>query len=74
MADDKPIQCDCGYRLHARTEERQVAEVRRHARKAHGISFSPEEALAVLLRRELEGSRWIGHATFDDRAQGKEHR
>jgi predicted small metal-binding protein len=54
MADDKIFRCDCGYRLRARTEQRQVAEVRRHAWEAHGISFSTEEALAVLLRLELE--------------------
>jgi hypothetical protein len=54
MADDKIIRCDCGYRLRAQTEQRQVAEVRRHAWEAHGISFSTQEALAVLLRIELE--------------------
>jgi hypothetical protein len=54
MADDKLFRCDCGYRVRARTERRQVAEVRRHAWQAHGISFSTEEALAVLLRLELE--------------------
>ena len=54
MADHKIIRCDCGYRLRTRSEARQVAEVRRHAREAHGISFSTEEALAVLLRLELE--------------------
>lgn len=54
MAGDKIIRCDCGYRLRTRTEDDQVAEVRRHAREAHGISFSTEEALAVLLRLELE--------------------
>ncbi len=54
MADDKIIRCDCGYRLGAGTEHRQVAQVRRHAWEAHGISFSTEEALAVLLRIELE--------------------
>ena len=54
MADDKISRCDCGYRLRARTEQRQVAEVRRHAWEAHGISFSIEEALGVLLRLELE--------------------
>ena len=54
MADNKIIACDCGYRLQTRTEEHQVTEVRRHAREAHGISFSTEEALAVLLRLELE--------------------
>ena len=54
MADGKTIRCDCGYCLRARTEQRQVAEVRRHAWQAHGMSFSTEEALAVLLRGELE--------------------
>jgi hypothetical protein len=54
MADDKLIRCDCGYRLAARTEQRQASEVRRHAWEAHGISFSAEEALAVLLRLELD--------------------
>jgi hypothetical protein len=54
MADDKIIRCDCGYRLRARAEEPRVAEVRRHAWEAHGISFSTEEALAALLRLELE--------------------
>jgi hypothetical protein len=46
--------CECGYRLKARREEEQVAEVRRHALQVHGIAFSAEEALAVLLRAELE--------------------
>jgi predicted small metal-binding protein len=54
MFADKALRCDCGYRLRARTEQRQVAEVRRHAWEAHGISFSTDEALAVLLRLELE--------------------
>jgi len=47
-------RCDCGYPVAARTERGQVAEVRRHAWEAHGISFSDEEALAVLLRLELD--------------------
>jgi hypothetical protein len=50
----KTPRCDCGYRLKARDEEEQVVEVRRHALQAHGIAFSAEEALAVLLRAELE--------------------
>jgi hypothetical protein len=54
MADHKIARCDCGYALRARSEQRQVAEVRRHAWEAHGISFSTEEALAVLLRLELD--------------------
>jgi hypothetical protein len=55
MSADKALHCDCGYRLRAWTEERRVAEVRRHAWEAHAISFSTEEALVVLLRLELEG-------------------
>lgn len=57
MADDKRICCDCGYRVRGGSEEQQVAEVRRHAWQAHRISFSTEEALAVLLRLELEPGR-----------------
>jgi Protein of unknown function (DUF1059) len=49
-------RCDCGYRLKARAEEEQVAEIRRHALEAHGLAFSNEEALVVLLRSELESS------------------
>jgi hypothetical protein len=74
MADDKIIRCDCGYRLRARAEKNQVAEVRRHAFEAHGISFSVEEALAVLLRRALElDARECGSlATVEDTTDGKE--
>jgi predicted small metal-binding protein len=71
MADDKIIRCDCGYRVRARTEQRQVAEVRRHAWDAHGISFSTEEALAVLLRLELEAAP-ADPAMVEDTTRGKE--
>jgi hypothetical protein len=54
MFTGKSPRCDCGYQLKARAEEEQVAEIRRHALEAHGVSFSAEEALLVLLRWELE--------------------
>ena len=54
MAEDKIVRCDCGYRVRAGTEQRRVAEVRRHAWQAHSIAFSAEEALAVVLRLESE--------------------
>ncbi len=76
MAADKIIRCDCGYRLEARAEGPRIAEVRRHAWEAHGISFSSEEALAVLLRLELEvdeGAR-ADLATASDKARRKEQR
>jgi predicted small metal-binding protein len=72
MADDKIVRCDCGYRLRARTEQRQVAEVRRHAWEAHGISFSTEEALAVLLRLELDEGTPARLPKGEDTTLGKE--
>ena len=74
MADHKIVRCDCGYRLRAGTEQRGVAEVRRHAWEAHGVSFSTEEALAVLLRLELECGETLpaDSAMVDDTTLGKE--
>jgi hypothetical protein len=54
MGDDKLIRCDCGYHVRGTTEQQQVVEMRRHAWRAHRISFSPEEVLVILLRLELE--------------------
>jgi hypothetical protein len=68
MFAGKALRCDCGYRLRAESEERQVAEVRRHAWEAHGISFSTEEALTVLLRFELE----LDEAAPAQRGKGRE--
>lgn len=73
MFADKTLRCDCGYRLRGRTEERQVAEVRRHAWEAHGISFSAEEALAVLLRLELDEGVLTDRAMLEETTRGKEH-
>lgn len=57
MPDDKGLRCDCGYEVTARDEATQVEEIRLHAREAHGIAFSVEDALLVVLRSELEPSR-----------------
>ena len=56
MFTGKALRCDCGYRVRARGEQEQVAEIRRHALEEHGIDFSLEQALLVLLRSELESS------------------
>ena len=74
MADHKVIRCDCGYRLGARSEECQVAEMRRHASEAHGICFSDEEALAILLRLELEEGALAAPVVDDETPHGKEQR
>ena len=72
MADHKIARCDCGYTLRTRSEQRQVAEVRRHAWEAHGISFSIEEALAVLLRLELDDGVPARLPTVEDTTHRKE--
>ena len=74
MFAGKDLRCDCGYRLRGRTEELQVAEVRWHASEAHGISFSAEEALAVLLRLELDGGALADAAVVEETTPGKEQK
>jgi predicted small metal-binding protein len=53
QATDKAVRCDCGHEVRAGSEEQLVAEVQDHAREAHGIEFSREDALLVVLRTEL---------------------
>ena len=57
MPDDKALRCECGYEVAAEDEAGLVAEIRSHARESHGIAFSVEEALLVLLRSHLDLSR-----------------
>jgi predicted small metal-binding protein len=57
MPDDKTPACDCGYEVIATDEAGRVEEIRSHAREAHGVAFSIEEALLVLLRSEFDLSR-----------------
>ena len=54
MPDDKTPACECGYEVTATDEAGRVEEIRSHAREAHGIAFSVEDALLVLLRSELD--------------------
>ena len=50
------LRCDCGFEARADDEDRLVAEVRRHAREAHGMSLSHDEALLLAFRAELDGT------------------
>jgi len=50
----KAPRCDCGYEIRADDDVARVTEIRRHALDAHGIDFTRGDALAVLLRTELE--------------------
>jgi Protein of unknown function (DUF1059) len=47
------LQCDCGFKARAADEEGLVAEVQRHARNAHGMALSHEQALLLAFRAEL---------------------
>lgn len=50
---DKVLHCDCGFEARAADEEELVAEVQRHAREAHGMALSHDEALLVTFQAEL---------------------
>ena len=52
---DKVLHCDCGFEARAEDEDGLVAEVRRHAREAHGMALSHEEALLLAFRAEMNG-------------------
>ena len=48
------LHCECGFEARAEDEDGLVAEVRRHARDAHGMSLSHLEALLLAFRAELD--------------------
>lgn len=47
------LHCDCGFEAKAADENELVAEVQRHAREAHGMALSDDEALLLAFRAEL---------------------
>jgi hypothetical protein len=51
---ERVLQCDCGFEVRADDEGRLVAEVQRHAREAHGMALSHDEALLLAFRVQLE--------------------
>jgi hypothetical protein len=51
---DKVLHCDCGFEARAAHEKGLVAKVQRHAREAHGMTLSYDEALLLAFRAELE--------------------
>jgi predicted small metal-binding protein len=44
---DRVLTCDCGFEARGEDEEALVDQVMRHAREAHGMALSHDEALAV---------------------------
>jgi hypothetical protein len=53
---DRVLQCDCGFKARADDEDGLAAEVRRHARDAHGMALSHDDALLLAFRAELDES------------------
>jgi hypothetical protein len=53
---EKVVQCECGFEARAESEDGLVAEVRRHAWEAHGMALSPDQALLLAFRAELDAT------------------
>ena len=51
------LTCDCGFEARAEREDDLVAEIRRHAREAHGMTLSCDDALVLAFRAGLHGAR-----------------
>ena len=50
------LRCDCGFEARAADEEGLVAAVQRHARDAHGMALTHNEALVLAFRVELDAN------------------
>jgi hypothetical protein len=53
---DTVIYCDCGFEARAADAKELVAEVQRHAREAHGMALSEDDALLVAFRAQLDAT------------------
>ena len=53
------LQCDCGFEARADDQDGLVEEVRRHARQAHGMELSLDEATLLTSRARLERIRIV---------------
>jgi predicted small metal-binding protein len=49
----KALLCDCGHEVRATDDAAFVEAIRRHAREAHGIEFTPELALELARGAQL---------------------
>jgi predicted small metal-binding protein len=47
---DRVLICDCGFEARAGNEDRLAVEIQRHAREAHGMDLSQDEALLLAIR------------------------
>ena len=53
---DRALHCDCGFDARGEDEDGLVAEVQRHAREAHSMALSYDEALLLAFRVQLGAS------------------
>lgn len=51
---DRVLRCHCGFEARGQDEETLVADVRRHAQRAHGMALTDDEALLLAFRAELD--------------------
>ena len=49
----RKLQCECGFVARAENEDGLVAEIWRHAREAHGMALTHDEAVLLAFRSEL---------------------
>jgi predicted small metal-binding protein len=49
------LTCDCGFEARAADEDSLVAEVRRHASDAHGMTLSRDDAVLLIFHADLAG-------------------
>jgi len=60
---ERVLHCDCGFDVRAEHEAELVAAVRRHAREAHGMALSHDEALLLAFRVQLSTPSVISRRT-----------
>jgi predicted small metal-binding protein len=53
VVDELVVTCDCGWKARG-PEEELVPKIQEHAREAHGLEVTPEQALAQARPAEPE--------------------
>jgi Protein of unknown function (DUF1059) len=53
---ERVLQCECGFEARAENEACLVAKVQEHAWEAHGMELSPDQALLLTFRAELDAA------------------
>ena len=51
---DRVLHCNCGFEARAGDEDGLVADVQRHAREAHGMALTHDQALLLAFRAQMD--------------------